>query len=142
MAKSDPTQYLHREVVVDSQVLEAIIGAAEDETELDKCIRIAYDELCDYVLTNAPLMMTDRQRSVWELTLKGKTQNEMAEQLGVVQTSIHKALYGNTTYGDPNSSTYGRRYGGIPTKIRKWIQEDDTARQLWNNYCYFLDQRE
>lgn len=59
---------------------------------------------------------TARQMSVLRLVFRGFTETEIAEQLDVHQTTIHKILFGNLIY---HGEYFGRRHGGILTKIRK-----------------------
>ncbi len=62
------------------------------------------------------MSLTDIQREILKYTLKGLTQLQIANKLGVTQSCIHKAIYGNIVY----SGKYkGCRHGGIVKKIRK-----------------------
>jgi DNA-binding CsgD family transcriptional regulator len=65
-------------------------------------------------LREAIKKLTDKQREVLELHLKGLTQVQIAEKLGCHQTSVHKLLYGNKVYG-----ANAGRYGGVVKKLRK-----------------------
>lgn len=42
--------------------------------------------------------LTDHQRNVLLMRLDGKTQNEIAQHLGITQSAVHKALHGNIDY--------------------------------------------
>lgn len=48
------------------------------------------------------------------MILMGKTQNEIAEHLGITQSAVHKALRGNLDYRNDK-----KRYGGIFKKLKK-----------------------
>lgn len=58
--------------------------------------------------------LTIHQEKVLKLCLTGATQNEIAEELGVSQSAIHKALHGNVDYRNGR-----KRYGGIVKKLQK-----------------------
>jgi predicted transcriptional regulator len=48
------------------------------------------------------------------MVLLGKTQNEIADSLGITQSAVHKALRGNLDYRNDR-----KRYGGIFKKLKK-----------------------
>ena len=78
--------------------------------------------------------VTERQKEVLKLYVMGFTQNEMAKQLGINQTSIHKILSGNINY-KAKSSTYKEqskknRYGGVIKKVRKLCREDGIIQSI------------
>lgn len=52
------------------------------------------------------------------MILMGKTQNEIAEHLGITQSAVHKALRGNLDYRNDK-----KRYGGIFKKLKKDLQK-------------------
>lgn len=58
--------------------------------------------------------LTDHQKKVLFMILMGKTQNEIAEHLGITQSAVHKALRGNLDYRNDK-----KRYGGIFKKLKK-----------------------
>jgi predicted DNA-binding protein YlxM (UPF0122 family) len=64
--------------------------------------------------------LTDHQRTVLLLRLDGKTQNEIAEHLGITQSAVHKALHGNIDYKNDK-----KRYGGVYKKIKKICLKDE-----------------
>jgi len=64
--------------------------------------------------------LTKRQRQVVKLSLKGKTQNEIANKLGINQTSVHKVIRGNIDYKNGK-----KRYGGAFKKLKKLCQNDE-----------------
>ena len=59
-------------------------------------------------------MLTEHQKKVLFMILMGKTQNEIAEHLGITQSAVHKALRGNLDYRNDK-----KRYGGIFKKLKK-----------------------
>lgn len=64
--------------------------------------------------------LTDHQRTVLLLRLDGKTQNEIADHLGITQSAVHKALHGNIDYKNDK-----KRYGGVYKKIKKICMRDE-----------------
>ena len=48
------------------------------------------------------------------MRLMGKTQNEIADHLGITQSAVHKAMHGNIDYKNQK-----KRYGGIVKKLQK-----------------------
>jgi predicted transcriptional regulator len=58
--------------------------------------------------------LTDHQKKILMMRLVGKTQNEIAEHLGITQSAVHKALHGNIDYKNDK-----KRYGGIIKKLKK-----------------------
>ena len=59
-------------------------------------------------------MLTEHQRKILYMVLLGKTQNEIADSLGITQSAVHKALRGNLDYRNDR-----KRYGGIFKKLKK-----------------------
>lgn len=58
--------------------------------------------------------LTEHQKKILFMRLMGKTQNEIAEHLGITQSAVHKAMHGNIDYKNNK-----KRYGGIIKKLRK-----------------------
>lgn len=58
--------------------------------------------------------LTEHQRKILYMVLVGKTQNQIAESLGITQSAVHKALRGNLDYRNDK-----KRYGGIFKKLKK-----------------------
>ena len=59
------------------------------------------------------IKLTDHQRRVLDLYLKGCSQSEIADMLEMHQTSVHKCLFGCIDY------KYKKTYGGIARKLQK-----------------------
>jgi DNA-directed RNA polymerase specialized sigma subunit len=59
-------------------------------------------------------MLTEHQRKILYMVLLGKTQNQIADILGITQSAVHKALRGNLDYRNDR-----KRYGGIFKKLKK-----------------------
>lgn len=64
--------------------------------------------------------LTRRQAEVVMLRLEGKTQIQIAEQLGIHQTTVHKLLMGNIDYANGK-----KRYGGAIKKLKKMCARDN-----------------
>lgn len=72
-------------------------------------------ELLTEVMNIISNSLTEKQREVMHMTyVEGKTQNEISNELGKHQTTIHKILQGNIDYNNQK-----KRYGGALKKIRK-----------------------
>lgn len=70
--------------------------------------------------------LTKKQKEAVYMTyLEGKTQNEIAIELGKSQTAIHKAISGNIDYGNN-----GKRYGGALKKIRKLCSKSEEIQRI------------
>ena len=59
-------------------------------------------------------VLTDHQKKILYMRLMGKTQNEIADHLGITQSAVHKAMHGNIDYKNQK-----KRYGGIIKKLQK-----------------------
>lgn len=124
MSKSSNSQYLYREVSVDPVILSTVfLGNArflDNEVELMEEFKELQDDLFDKIMGIINTKLTERQREVMIKTfLEGRTQMEVADLLGVCQTTIHKILMGNIDYFNNK-----RRYGGAVKKIKKFCDED------------------
>ena len=73
------------------------------------------EELLDeiYEIVNGAFL-TEHQKKILFMRLMGKTQNEIAEHLGITQSAVHKAMHGNIDYKNQK-----KRYGGIVKKLQK-----------------------
>jgi len=86
------------------------------------------DELKIEVMRIIETGLTKRQEQVVKLTLNGETQNEIAKQLGINQTSVHKVIRGNIDYKNGK-----RRYGGAFKKLIKLGQKDEKIQDILND---------
>jgi len=83
-------------------------------------------ELLQEVLYIVENCLTDKQREVMKMTyLEGKTQNEISNELGKHQTTIHKILQGNIDYNNQK-----KRYGGALKKIRKLCARNEKIQDI------------
>jgi len=73
------------------------------------------EELLDeiYDIVNGEYL-TEHQKKILFMRLMGKTQNEIADHLGITQSAVHKAMHGNIDYKNQK-----KRYGGIVKKLQK-----------------------
>ena len=69
------------------------------------------DELYEIIFSD---QLTEHQKKVLFMRLEGKTQNEIADHLGITQSAVHKALFGNIDYKNNK-----KRYGGVIKKLKK-----------------------
>lgn len=74
------------------------------------------------ILDDLPL--TTRQRQMLDLALSGNNQREIAEQLGVVQSTVNKTLNGKFDYN------YKRYQGGIGALFCRQAYQDDKLNQI------------
>lgn len=80
------------------------------------------DQVYDIINGN---LLTEHQKKVLFMVLMGKTQNEIAEHLGITQSAVHKALRGNLDYRNNK-----KRYGGIFKKLRKICKNNPNIQNL------------
>ena len=84
------------------------------------------NELLAEVLCIIDNYLTDKQREVMHMTyIDGKTQNEISNELGKHQTTIHKILQGNIDYNNDK-----KRYGGALKKIRKLCRKSEKVKDI------------
>lgn len=122
--KSDSYQYKIIEISVDPVVLNdfPIANGLGAQVNLAKYSEEFYEmrqELINEVLRIINNFLTERQQEVILLRLQGKTQTQIAEQLGIHQTTVHKLLMGNIDYANGK-----KRYGGAIKKLKKLCNED------------------
>lgn len=72
--------------------------------------------------------LTERQAEVVLLRLEGKTQIQIAEQLGIHQTTVHKLLQGNIDYRNDAK----KRYGGAVKKLKKLCAKNARILEILN----------
>lgn len=123
--KSDSYQYKIVEISVDPVILNDFpmtngLGAQVNLAKYSEEFYNLRQQLIDEVLRIVENDLTKRQREVVLLRLQGKTQTQVAEELGVHQTTVHKLLMGNIDYANGK-----KRYGGAIKKLKKLCSEDD-----------------
>lgn len=67
-------------------------------------------------------MLTKRQQDVIRLCAEGKTQCEVAKELGVNQSSVAKNLLGNISYQSNGTKKF---FGGSKKRLNKIIETDE-----------------
>lgn len=91
-------------------ISQVLMDNASDERVAD-----LKEELLDqiYDIVNGEYL-TEHQKKILFMRLMGKTQNEIADHLGITQSAVHKAMHGNIDYKNQK-----KRYGGIVKKLQK-----------------------
>jgi predicted XRE-type DNA-binding protein len=69
--------------------------------------------------------LTKRQAEVVMLRLQDMTQTQIAEKLGIHQTTVHKLLMGNIDYANGK-----KRYGGAVKKLKKVCGKDEKVQKI------------
>ncbi len=123
--KSDSYQYKIVEIAVDPTVLNdfPFVESLGSQLNLAKYSEEFYDlrqRLMKEVLRIINSCLTKRQCEVVTLRLQGKTQIQIADQLGIHQTTVHKLLMGNIDYANGK-----KRYGGAIKKLKKICKKDE-----------------
>lgn len=108
--------------------MERGIGHILTENEVNDNINELREKLISelYDVVNGGYL-TDHQRKILFMRLLGKTQNEIAEHLGITQSAVHKAMHGNIDYKNNK-----KRYGGIIKKLKKICQYNKNIQSVLN----------
>lgn len=128
--RSDSYQWAIVETVFPHEMLESFSNEDSVYKRLNpfsynEDVAILEDELKKEFWKIVDSLLTDRQREVLHLYADGYTQMEIAKLLNVNQSSITKALWGNTDYRK------GRRtYGGSKKKLLKIIETNDKIKEI------------
>lgn len=69
--------------------------------------------------------LTEHQKKILFMRLMGKTQNEIAEHLGITQSAVHKSIHGNIDYKNDK-----KRYGGIIKKLKKICKTNESIQLI------------
>ena len=102
----------------------------EELYQLREKLKMAFWRLIDTKLT-------PRQKQVIRLYADGYTQTEIANILGVNQSSITKSINGNCDYRN------GRRiYGGAKKKLRKMARTDPEIQSIFNKIAEIQSEME
>lgn len=108
------------------------IGHVLKEQEISENIQKLRSELLDVIYDIIfGENLTEHQRTVLLLRLEGKTQNDIAEHLGITQSAVHKALHGNIDYKNNK-----KRYGGVYKKIKKICMKNEKVQFLLSEIEY------
>lgn len=133
MGKSDPIQYQYREILVDPTIMSnfSFSGLVYEHVDLHKADELMglMEELLEKVKTIIDTRLTDRQTEVVKkIFFEQKTQMEVADSLGLCQTTIHKILKGNIDYQNGK-----KRYGGALKKLRRLCDKDPEIQNILKN---------
>ena len=130
MAKSDSIQHAYREILVDPNIMsnfafDDMVYEAIDYEKMDEIVGLT-EELFERVKELIETRLTDRQTEVVQkIYFEQKTQMEVADSLGLCQTTIHKILKGNIDYANG-----AKRYGGALKKLRKLCDNDPEIQNI------------
>ncbi len=91
-----------------------IASILEDNSYSEEIIDLRSDLLNQVYEIIDGTLLTEHQRKILYMVLLGKTQNQIADTLGITQSAVHKALRGNLDYRNNK-----KRYGGIFKKLKK-----------------------
>jgi len=128
--KSDSYQHKIVEIAVDPVILNdfPLYNGLGAQLNLAMYSEEFYDlrqQLMDEVMRIIKNNLTKRQAEVVLLRLEGKTQIQIAEELGIHQTTVHKLLMGNIDYANDK-----KRYGGAIKKLRKICTKDEKILEI------------
>lgn len=128
--KSDSYQHKIVEISVDPFLLSDFpmnngLGAQLNLAKYSEEFHELKDNLMKEIYRIINENLTPHQAEVVLLRLKGLTQIQIAEQLQVHQTTIHKCLSGNLDYNHGK-----KRYGGALKKIKKICDKDAKVLKL------------
>lgn len=128
--KSDSYQYRIIEIAIDPHILsdfssEDGLGAQLGQAGHSEEVQELRDKLMDEVRRLIRTSLTERQMQVVAMFLQGKTQIQIADELGICQTTVHKTLRGNIDYRNGAA-----RYGGAIKKLQKLCAKDSKVLKL------------
>lgn len=101
-----------------------ILSNNESDEEINELRNDLLEEIYNIIHGN---VLTDHQKKILMMRLTGKTQNEIAEHLGITQSAVHKALHGNIDYKNNK-----KRYGGIIKKLKKVCSNNSNINKILN----------
>jgi DNA-binding CsgD family transcriptional regulator len=128
--KSDSYQYKIVEISVDPVIMNEfpLVESLGSQLHLAKHSE-KFDELRDQLMQEVVRLintkLTPRQSEVVTLRLQGKTQIQIADELGIHQTTVHKLLMGNIDYANGR-----KRYGGAIKKLKKLCAKDEVVQDI------------
>jgi DNA-directed RNA polymerase specialized sigma subunit len=129
--KSKSYQYKIVEISFESLKLnnfstERGMGQVLMNNSCDERITDLKEELLDeiYDIVNGEYL-TEHQKKILFMRLMGKTQNDIAEHLGITQSAVHKAMHGNIDYKNQK-----KRYGGIIKKLQKICKNHERVNEI------------
>ncbi len=128
--RSQAYQYTILEIPVDHDILglysnEKSISSALNPFQYSEELMLLKDELAIVTWELCNRELTKRQLEVISLMRDGYTQHEIANALGVNQSSVTKSISGNIDYKNG-----GVAYGGSIKKLRKLIKNDPKIQEI------------
>lgn len=132
---SDKYQHLYKEISSDFstpsyQTYDTNRALYADLQEYDENVKEAEANCFAHMQQVVEGHATDVQKNVFRLSVQGKTQAEIGEELGSSQTSVYKCLRGGPTYGKYRTPDGPIIYGGLNKKLTTWLLKDNIFRQL------------
>ncbi len=131
MGNSKLYQYKIVEISFDQSKLnnfstERSIGNVLSDNQFSEEIQELREDLLNelYSIINGNYL-TEHQKKILFMRLMGKTQNEIAEHLGITQSAVHKAMHGNIDYKNNK-----KRYGGIVKKLKKICSSNSNIQDI------------
>jgi predicted transcriptional regulator len=123
--KSDCYQHKIVEISIDPSILYDFpdYDGLGTMLNLSKCsdeFQELREQLIQEVMRIIDNNLTERQAEVVMLRLQDMTQTQIADKLGIHQTTVHKLLMGNIDYANGK-----KRYGGAIKKLQKMCSKDD-----------------
>lgn len=136
--RHDPMQRTYREVIVEPTQLNEQIDRMHLPPQENEMLLTYQQELCEYIIEEAPKVLTSKQWAVLQLWLTGRyTQQQIGDMTGSHQTSIHKILNGNDVYAPDGSKV---RHGGVLRKLTLWAKDDIICQYYINRIKEIEDQ--
>jgi len=131
--KSDHYQHKIVEISVDPTVLNDFpfydgLGATLNLSKYSEEFHNMRQKLIKEIIRVVNSELTPRQAEVVMLRLQDMTQTQIAEKLGIHQTTVHKLLMGNIDYANGK-----KRYGGAIKKLRKVCARDPEILEILKN---------
>lgn len=130
-SKSKSYQYKIVEISFDQDKLnnfstDRSMGSILRENSYDEKISDLREELLEeiYNIIHGDYL-TAHQKKILFMRLMGKTQNEIADHLGITQSAVHKAMHGNIDYRN-----HKKRYGGIIKKLQKITRNNTRIQEI------------
>lgn len=129
--KSKSYQYKIVEVSFESSKLDnfsnesSMSGLLSSNAYDERLVELREDLLNEiYDIINGDYL-TEHQKKILFMRLMGKTQNEIADHLGITQSAVHKAMHGNIDYRNNK-----KRYGGIVKKLQKICKNNSRVNEI------------
>ena len=125
----------YREIPTDDAVLASIIDSQQSEQTNEYEEEIKQD-IVDRILHQCETLLTPHQLTILKMWMQGKTQSAIADELGIQQTSVNKAIHGIVTYDADGNKI---QFGGFLKKIRLWAEKDPVIKEMFHAIAGGLD---